>query len=136
MNRVSKPQVASGVNLMWKKKSTWNLSLMSKNIWVYACWGMVVGSTSYSSSFGFFFFSSSSIYFLLTLYGTRVLETQVPHGLFIHISLKLESLRLEFLHWTRASKAQDVSLLKCFKNMSINEIVTRIMFNDKFPRKY
>ena len=98
MNRVSKPQAASGVNLMWKKKSTWNLSLMSKNIWVYACWGMVVGSTSSSSSFGFFFFFSSSIYFLLTLYGTRVLETQVPRGLFIHISLKLESLRLEFLH--------------------------------------
>lgn len=28
-------------------------------IWVSACWGMVVDSTSSSASFGFFFFKSS-----------------------------------------------------------------------------
>ena len=56
--------------------------------------GLLLLGSSSSSSSGFFFFC---IYFC-TLYGTRALETRVPRGLFIHISLELECLRLEFLH--------------------------------------
>ena len=65
---------------MGKKKSTWNLSLLSKNIWVYACWGMVMGSTSSSSSsssFGFFFFKSSSSPLPWSAYYSRSMELEI-----------------------------------------------------------
>ena len=56
----------------------------------------------------------------------------MPRQLFFHISLELESLRLDFFHWTWASKAWDVNLLKCFKNMLTNKIDVKIMLNGKF----
>ena len=67
------------------------------------------------------------VFSLYTLYETRV----SIHGLFIYISLELESQRLEFLHWTWVSKARDTNLLKCFENMPTNEIVAKIMIKWK-----
>ena len=96
---------------LWKKKSMWNSSSCWRKSWVCACW---VCSCSGSLT-------------LYTLYGTRVSTS----GLFICISLELESLRLNFLHWTRASNTRNTSLLKCFKNMPTNEIVAKIMFKWK-----
>ena len=72
-------------------------------------------------------FLFSSICFLLyTLWNLSLIETQVLHGLFTHVSLELE-----FLYRTRVFKAQDASLLKCFKNMPTNKIIALIILNGK-----
>lgn len=90
-------------------------------------------SSSFSSVF---FFSRTEVWFtfLVFLYRNQVWETPVPRELFIHVIYKFESLILEFYHWTRASEAQDASLLISFENVLTNEHVSQIILHSKFPR--
>ena len=111
---------------MWKEIFMWNSSLLPLDMGMCMLWILLL--KIFGSS------SSSSLPFLLSLLlFVHSMELEFHMDYISTSAWNLSLKRLKFLHWTRASKAQDAILLKYFENMSTNEIVTKIMFNGKIP---
>ena len=70
-------------------------------------------------------YSSTGFFLLRTLYRTQVFHVD-------HLSTSAWKTRVSSLN--SSLKGSRCQFAKCFKNMPTNEIVTKIMLNDKFPQ--